>query len=262
MRGISLIGADSTFELQFAEGWHELTQDQFCAVAEARTMAGDKDALKVHLLRLLTGMTDAQFHNMRLDDLLELCSDEVHNEWVEACPWLNWLLEEPVLEQSMLPEVKHDGIHYQGPKSGLGNFTVLQLSFADLCLQALNDQPDEKALNNLLGALYHEFGTLWSNESIEERGLVLARLPLATKLGAVLNYQGSRATLPLRYPRTFRATQGKEDFGIDGLLESLAGDKFGEVDQVGSKPLHLALVHCERMLQREEELKAQTKTTT
>ena len=259
MRGISVIGPSGTTELQLPESWAELSAVQFAAVAEARTMGADKDALKVHLFRILTGMPDAMFHRIELSDLLQVCTNDAHEEWAETCPFMNWLLDEPVLEKSMLSEVQHNGVTYQGPKSGLGNFTVLQFSFGDLCLSALKAEPGEKALNNLMGALHHEHGMLWDNDGIEARAEQLSSLPLATKLAAVLNYQGCRATLPLRYPKTFKAA-GKDDaFGIDGLIESLAGEKFGEVDRVGSKPLHLALVHCERLIERQEEIERERK---
>lgn len=254
MHSITLIGPKGEeYNYSFAADWNELDALQAGEVA-AHLLAGLPDpVLRFELLRLLAGIPKDIFRRSFHEDMVTI--DQ--KDQAVLLPQLDWLFTDPVLDVSLLPEVVVGKQRYTGPSSALGNFTVLQLSFADICFSAVGAQDSPEAIDNLMGALYYPDGTAWNNEHIEERGKQLAELPAKTKLTAWLNYRGLRNTLPLRYPRTFSGKEGSDDFGIDGLLEGLAGAKFGRADQVGGQPLHPVLVSCERTLIREAELKAQ-----
>lgn len=251
MHTIDLIGPrGEEHHFVFPGTLDELNAEQLGQVALDLLSALPENAIRYRLLRVLAGIPGRTFIRIFPEDMLQGTADEA-----SLLPQLDWLFKRPILERSLIPELTVGKCKYIGPSTALGNFSVLQLSFADICFSAVQDKGSVEALNNLMGALYYPEGTEWNNADIEERGAKLAALPLHVRLGAWLNYKALRNTLPLRYPETFAGAEAKDDFGIDGLLEGLAGDKFGRVDQVGAQSLHPALVHCERQLVRAREMK-------
>jgi hypothetical protein len=261
-------GKPRTHEFTFPGAWEELTPLQLGQVVLLRSSGINEDALKYRMLRMLASIPKRLFERMHMGDVIEFVSGKLY-----AIKELNFLFAEPVFEKSLVHEFKLSShrrvagvrlpgtVRWQGPKNQLKNFTVLQFSMADHCLQVLQASKSTEALNNLLGALYHPEGEPWNAAGIEQRGHALSVLPLHLKLAAVFNYQAVRAGLPALYPHTFgkRKDDDAPDFGIDGLMEALAGDKFGEVDRVGDKPLTAALINCERarLLQLEMEKQSQ-----
>lgn len=251
-------GRPVVHRFSFPGDWKELTGDQLGRVAMLITAPVPEAELRFRLLRSLAGIPKKLFVRSAMEDLL--------GEATDLLPQLDAFFPKygkpVVFERSLMPLLEHDGRRWEGPRDNLGNFNVLQLSFCDHLLADVQHGAP-KALNNLLGGLYVPEGSEWDNDGIEERAQQLASLPLATRLGAGMNYSALRNGLAERYPRTFgkRKTEEGEDYGIDGLLEALAGEKFGTVDQVGGMPVHPALVHSERQLQMAEEMEANTART-
>lgn len=243
-------GKAEHYAYSLASSWDDLPLEAFRQLAVELVREDDDTAIRIRAFRAIAGIPASIQARVPLEDLLQTDGTDA-----TFLPQLDAFLAPPVFHRSFLPHLTVDGQEWIGPTDSLGNFTVLRLSFTDLCFGQLGEDGSPRALANLLGALYHPAGTEWNNDDIESRGAALATLPTPDVLAAVLNYRGLRATLPLRYPRTFQGTEESDDFGIDGLLEGLAGDKFGTVDTVGAKPIHLALVSCERMHQRNAELK-------
>ena len=236
----------------FAERWDELTAEQLGKLLLLQQSTLEPMEQRIRALRLLAGIP-----KKLMARACELDPEDI------ALPQLDaFFVLDPkapvVFEKSLLPAIVHEGRTWCGPKNTLGNFSVLQLSFADICLQGVQQQQSDESLNNLLGALYVPEDENWTSEDIEARGAELASVAPHVKLAAAFNYAALRAWLPTRYPRTFgkrkKEEEEREDYGIDGLLEALAGEKFGTVDQVGAKPLHPALVHSERKLEEREQL--------
>ena len=239
------------YSYELPGSWAELNAEKLAIVAEILASWKDGAYVRMQLFKDLAGVPP------KVGRRISFQSSVLHGPEGGFLPQLDWVFTTPHFDVSYMPFITLGKSKWIGPGNTLGNFTVLQLSFADICLGAVAADPTDSAVDNLLGALYHQAGTTWDNSGIEQRGKALSTLPHGQKMAAVLNYRGLRSTLPRLYPLTFSGKQEEHDFGIDGLLEGLAGDKFGTVDEVGSKPLHPVLVHCERMRIREREMKAQ-----
>jgi hypothetical protein len=241
-----------SFAFELPASWAEIKAADLALIADALTSGRSDLQVRIFLLRELAGMPKRIFQRINFH------SSVLHGQDGSFLPQLDWVFSTPAFEISHMPSITLGKASWTGPANMLGNFSVMQLSFADICLGAVAADPTDSAVDNLLGALYHQAGTTWDNSGIEQRGKALSTLPHGQKMAAVLNYRGLRSTLPRLYPLTFSGKQEEHDFGIDGLLEGLAGDKFGTVDEVGAKPLHPVLVHCERMRIREREMNAKT----
>jgi hypothetical protein len=258
MHTIDLIGPHGEEQhFAFAGDWGELTELQLGQVAAELISGYTEIALRFRLLRLLAAIPKRTFLRIKyFSDLITATPDKA-----VVLPQLDWLLAPPVFHKSIVPHFTVGEQRFAGPDNDLDNFSIVQLSFADICLSAFIEHSTGENLNNILGALYVPEGRTWNHRDIEARGAQLASLPLHRKLGAVLNYRGLRNTLPIRYRRTFSGKGSSDDFGIDGLVVGIAGEKFGKVTEAGTMPLHPVLVHCETMRIRDEEIKAQAKKT-
>lgn len=240
-------GSPRRYEYSFPGSWEELTPHQLGQVLLLRSAGLPEARFFPRLLRMLAGIPSRMAARMRIDDLLT-CPEPGKVLLVEQ---LHWATADPVFLRSLLPDLTVGGRKWQGPKNQLKNFSLLQFSMMDHCVEALRTNRTEAALHNALGACYHPVDEPWDNEGIESRGRKLASLPLATKLAAVFNYQAVRAALPSSFPRTFSKRKNDDatpDFGVDGLIEAVAGDKFGDVDQAGHKRLTYALINSERAI--------------
>lgn len=251
-------GRPVVHRFSFPGDWQELTGEELGRVAVMSAADLPEAELRFRLLRNLAGIPKKLFVRCNVEDLL--------GDGPDLLPQLDAFFPKEgkpvVFQKSLLPALEHDGTRWEGPRDSLGNFTVLQLSFCDHLLNEVQ-KGTPNALVNLMGALYVPEGRLWDNEGIEDRANRLASLPLTTRLGAAMNYSALRNGVAERYWRTFgkRKSEEGEDYGIDGLLEALSGEKFGTVDQVGGMPVHPALVHSERQLQMAEEMEAETART-
>lgn len=246
-------GRPTAFTFTFPSSWEECTAEQLGDMAILSALGLEPAHLKMRALQKLAAIPAKQFDKMKLVDMIQAVDED---GTLVFMPQLNWLLEAPIYGKSRVPTIEVGGVTYQGPRDTLGNFTLLQFSFADHCLAALAGNPTDDALDMLLGTLYYPLGTAWDNAGIEARARKLSAVPGRIKLAATLNYRSLRACVVQLYPLTFKGGDS-DGFGIDGLLEGYAGDKFGTVDQVGAMPLHPALVHSERAIKRKEELEAE-----
>lgn len=272
-------GKPRAYEFTFPGAWEELTPMQLGQMVLLRSSGVHESAIRYRMLRTLASIPKRLFHRMNMGDVMEFVPG--NGGQVHVVKELNYLFTDPVFEKSLVPEFKlassrsvagirvGGSVRWQGPKNQLKNFTVLQFAMADHCLQVLQTSKTTESLNNFLGATYLPEVLVkdkdgerlevqkWDSKGIEPRGLELSVLPLHLKLAAVFNYQAVRAALPLRFPHTFGKRKGDDpmpDFGIDGLIEGIAGDKFGTVDVAGDKPLHPALINCERAMITKEQI--------
>lgn len=240
-------GKPRAYNYTFAGSWAELTPEQLGRTLLLRAANLPPESFFPRLLRMLADLPARIAARMCYDDLLHVAAPGV----VHIVQQLQWATTDPVFERSLLPTLAVRGRTWQGPKNQLKNFTVLQFSMADHCVEALRTVRTTEALHNALGALYHPADEAWDAEGIESRGRAMASLPLGIQLAAVFNYQAVRAALPAHFRRTFTRKDKDDDtpdFGVDGLVEAIAGDKFGDVDQAGHKRLTYALINSERAM--------------
>lgn len=254
-------GTSRSYEYVFPGSWEELSIHQLGQVLLLRGSGLTEARFFPRLLRTLAGIPARLAARMRIDDLLS-CPQPGTVLLIEQ---LHWATTDPVFSRSLLPTLTVGGRVWQGPKAQLKNFSLLQFSLMDHCVEVLRTARSEEALHNALGAAYHPADEPWHNEGVEARGRMLATLPLTTKLAAVFNYQAVRASLPAHFPRTFSKQHPDDahaiDFGVDGLIEAMAGDKFGDVDQAGHKRLTYALINSERAIISMDRMKREFETT-
>lgn len=255
-----------TMRFSFPGAWEECTPAQLGITAALLSTAPsqpdqerDECHLRLRLLHELTGMPDKIFCRIDPTDLLGLRADELGVDRVALLPGLDWALQPPCWEKSLVPHLVADGVRFIGPTDRLSQMTLLQWGFCDQLMQRLGRLACPEALHELLGALYHREGTTWDHAGIEERATYLARLEDPVKLAAVLNYRGLRAWLAARYPRCF--TGGEQDpHGIQGMAVRMAGPKFGTVQQAYHANLHDVMVHVEQAITDAERAEQEQRT--
>lgn len=258
---------EQVHELTLPSAWEECSVAQLGIIAAYTSIPIDAEAddatkevseahLRLHLFRELTGMESSIFTNMDPTDLLDVKADEHDVDRVAFLPQVDWCLDAPVFEKSLVDQVTVGEVVFQGPTNRLSKFSLKQWGFCDNLLTNLSATGSTEMLHNLLGALYHVKGTVWSNETIEERAALLSQLDDRTKLAAVMNYRGLRGWLASQYRKCFAG--GKADpRGLQGLIVRYAGLKFGDVEQTPLKNVHDVLVHVEQNIEEHERLKDQ-----
>lgn len=266
MHSIELIdGNGKATAYKLPAGWKECTLAQLGTVAALTSvgLAADASAevkeraeamLRLQLFRQLTGMSETEFAQLEVTDLLVVGKDEIGADRVQLLPWVGWALEEPSWPHSLVPELVLKGVRWQGPRDGLERWTLKQWGFADALLMKLAASGKPEDLHHLLAALYHPATEAWTNTRIEEWAGQLAELDDRTKLAAILNYRGLRTWLASRYRKAFRG--GKPDeHGLRGMAVRLAGAKFGTTKEAYDADVNDVLTHVEQSLADAEEQK-------
>jgi hypothetical protein len=253
-------------QYSFPSKWEECTVAQLGSIAALMSagLANAKDDersaahLRLRLLHELTGMSDAEFAELEVSDLLSLQADDLGVDRVALLPQLAWAMEEPRWHESMVPELTVQGVVWKGPEDRLKNFSLKRWGLTDGLLQRFaSAEASEKDLNNLLGCLYHRADEPWNNEDVEERGAHLGEhVADRAKLAMVLNYRGLRSWFAAYYPKCFKGGEA-DTRGILGMVVRLAGPKFGDVLATENTGIHYVMIHVEQSIEEAERLKAQ-----
>jgi hypothetical protein len=91
---------------------------------------------------------------------------------------------------------------------------------------------------------------VFNEKTVAARARRVARLPLAQRHAVLLYYLGCRAALERAYPHLFSGDEGN---GKDlnpwlTLIGRLPNDKFGDIAQIGLRPLHTVLLFTNQFI--------------
>lgn len=180
---------------------------------------------------------------------------------------VKWLTEPSRLTRQLLPRLGPWWARLAGPGDWLGGCTVWEFSNAEAHLRTWISSQDVAALNALVAVLYrprrlgwwlHQFSPSYTGDprqafnskTVAARARRVGRLPLVQRQAVLMYYLGCRAALETAYPHLF---SGDEANGQDAnpwltLIGRLPNDKFGDIAQIGERPLHTVLLFTNQFI--------------
>lgn len=106
--------------LLLPEKWEELSPAQYCGICEAIYEAGEnKVALKIELLKILTGLKRWQLKFLGVENVIKLMA------------LTEWTLEKPQFIKQLLPVVKVKNRPYFGPYEAISNLVNIEFKAAE-----------------------------------------------------------------------------------------------------------------------------------
>lgn len=170
---------------------------------------------------------------------------------------LFFLVEKSDLIKQLIPEFKLSGITYYGPTDALSNLKWWEFLKAS---DAFTKASKTKALedrNKFIAILYRPAKAnldkqdpkfdgdpreLFNENHIQSRAEAFAKLPEHIRIGIEIYFKGSFEVLKKRFPDAFEKSEFQNDFGIHGLVDAMAGEKFGRIDQVKDAYLYEVMI--------------------
>jgi len=235
--------------------WNELTPQQLVQVVPVLFSSQAPVAACTQLLRRLLAVPRKLWQgltNFQIADHLRL---------------VRWLTEPSQLTRQLLPRLGPWYARLAGPGDWLAGVQVWEFANAEAALSKWVASQAEADLNRLVAVLYRprrafywlhrlspafngDVRQLFNEKTVGARALRVARLPLVQRQAVLLYYLGCRASLENAYPHLF---DGDEANGKDAnpwltLIGRLPNDKFGDVAQIGQRPLHTVLLFTNQFI--------------
>jgi hypothetical protein len=150
------------------------------------------------------------------------------------------------------------------PASLLSNFTFDQLILCDRYLAAFEKSKSISDLRNLCAASCTFFGQDFKSSGSSLKQFITRFMSMRTMLAMYYNYTGLRNALAKKYKKAFSAGKGSSGPGTGNdpwlsLRVSLAGEKFGNPDQVGATKVHNILIHLHDSKIEQDRIKRESK---
>ena len=252
---------DTKKQLILPETINEVTGTQLIELAAIlNTNLKRKDA-QLRCLRTMSGLRFLDWY--RLPAAIK----------VQAMPFIEWCFDDFTLTKQVLPEYKG----FYGPKSELENLTLSEFYFAEL-YYSQHLAGDADAINNLVAVLYRKGKFLYHKLKDKDGDIrvpfnanlifyyanIISDWPMPVKQAIVLFYDGCRKDIANNNPKIFNAAGSSESNGqadMFGILRSLSGGKYGDLEKVEKMYLHTALLEMNICIQENEEMQAKMKKT-
>lgn len=251
-----------TYKQSFPSSWNELTTRQLLFIAarwrkwvDYMKMNADLSKEGIVLVKLFMGVFSINPFNEGRKIFYKLNRVQMH----ALIKKVDFILYSPALTKNMLPTIKVGGKTYYGPEDGLKNICLHEFAFADSFITNYGKSRDENDLDTAIAVLYRPAIDVNSSEYagdirgkfkkhlVEVHQKQLRELPYEYKQAIYLWYRGCRDAIEKRYPRVFNGEkQDGPDFGWLGIIQELAGDKFGTYDETGYWPAYDILHYCEK----------------
>lgn len=243
-------------QLVLPSEWNELSKKQLIALADIKH--NEKDAVEqlIKALHILTGMGAIRFMFLPKDVI------------VNASEHIKWVFEENTLTTQLIP---YHGDFY-GPDSHFDNLQMHEFNHAEMAYQELISTKEPEYLDRLVAILYRQAKPDYDhdrNPDADHRipfkygditwhmGLV-SRWPEKVKLAILLWYDGCRMELIDSYPLIFNKSEANDQNlyqGLFTLMHSVAGEKYGNFDQVENSFVHKILMALNIMIEEVEQQK-------
>lgn len=234
------------------ESFNDLSPKQFLQVVQILALPRDAFFKYCAALYVFSNHKKKKFRKIPVQEIAQLTE---HLQWLSKA-------DELLLEESKLPYWRLS----KGPGQYMLDLTLRQMEDADACISALveDQEPDLDNLVLLFAVLYRPFWLPYSRWSAETwwAWWVKKRVKRVVLEAALLNYIGLRKALAALFPLTFSSGDSEGQlkvFGVDVLIDSIAGDKLGDIDKVGSRKIREIFIHVESALINAEASKEKTR---
>jgi hypothetical protein len=154
-----------------------------------------------------------------------------------------------------------------GPSDDFQNLRLLEFSFCDSYYMRYRMSKEEENLDKMIAVLYRPAAAVkdladkrekLNQHTIEDRAKQIKKLPLLEKQAILLWYTACRSRLERTYNYAFsKEKQHKaksKNYGWAGLIVSMAGEKFGTVEQTSDEYIHTIFLQMDMQLQAQEQL--------
>ena len=181
------------------------------------------------------------------------------NQFKQLEPALAPFLEDIRQEVQVMSGFWYKGWYYVGPKSKLSNISLIEFAFADHHFLSYHNNPNDEDLYALLACLYRPFRFGNSNmlgdsrqafneHSYENRAHWFKCVPKAYAYYALELFRGGRELIVERWEDLFNEDEtgsvASSTNGWVSLIYSMAGDKFGTLQQAKQAKLTDVLLYC------------------
>lgn len=264
-------GQPVRYDFTFPGSWEEATTEDLITVCRVLAHPDDTEARRMRLLRELCAIPAHLAHRM---PGVEQCTYRVDVtdrsgpfrpvekfEW-QLLPQLDWAFAPGCYTTSLLPEVEHDGVRWEGSKSGFDGMGLAQWIWATTFIGELRKAPPDSkdaVMNELLGIIYRPVQASGSPapfdpEQRHAHAARLASLPMHQKLATVLNHEALHAMLPVLYRRSFdpEGEVQRSPAGLYGIAYDVAASGvFGDTDRTEQQPVAKVLDYMEHKLHQD-----------
>lgn len=227
--------------IQIAEEWNELTSNQVLKLCDIifynRKKKLTKSAWSYAVLYVLLNI---KWYQLRF--LWNFLKVEKVDIVFHFFPLIKFLKDRNELTEFKIRSFRIGFRKYFAPGNYFSNLTLEEYKYADHFYASYNKEKNIDDLEALVAVLYREKSeapTLLDNrEAFDEAKLVknakrMMKLPLTYKQAILLSYEGCRNHLATHCPRIFQKGEeetNKRDFGFEGLILELSGNKFGDYE--------------------------------
>ncbi|WP_151087390.1 hypothetical protein [Hymenobacter baengnokdamensis] len=240
---------------QLPTTWNELTRVQLLLAASLLFRARNVVATQMLLLRTLARLPRPLWRALTAFQIAS------HLRLVR------WLTEPSRLTRQLLPQLGPWWARLAGPGDWLAGVCVWEFANAETHLRTWTSSQAPADLDKLVAVLYRPRRWFWwlhrfspsytgdprqafNSKTVAARAARVARVPLVQRQAVLLYYLGCRATLENAYPHLF---SGDEANGQDPnpwltLIGKLPNDKFGDIEQIGQRPLHTVLLFTNQFI--------------
>lgn len=188
---------------------------------------------------------------------------------VQFAPKLRFLFEGNYLDEWVFKKIKPTAMRvYYAPDDKLSNITAYEFfAYCERLYWQYKANPHPDVLNALVAVLYREKrkGAIHNDvrceltdAGVSKRAAIIAKVPLHIRQAILFNYEGCRNFVTELHKKAFSGKGGQSKKRGDVTL-ALAGGPLGDLHQTRQSNLYDFLLHMEDLIDREEQLKEQSK---
>lgn len=245
--------------VQVPDGWRDLTPVLWrSAIALKVSHDGGYYDGRMYKQWFKSLIVDAQPSALSVVDMLE---EDYLAGIVEQ---IEWIREIPEHDRSYFSS----RLFLHGPQSSLSDFNMKQFGLAQQFIYMFGkpEQTDKqrvKHLRSLMAVTWRLSFIPWKSWMCDVYNRMMPIVPRRYLERNLFNVWGMIQTLPNKYEWVYDSRGDSEgpDHGFRSLLESLAGEKFGDYYQVQKAMLHDVMVHLDHNAHRVSKMKENSTVT-
>lgn len=226
------------------EKWDELTNNQTLKIVEMVNRITNPQKLMDAISLYFIGNLPKDFPGFQRHQLNAI--NEMHL----------WVLQKGIIIKNFIPSVKVGNIILHGPNDGLANSVFIEFLRANEYLAKYHKTKDENWLNKFIAVIYRPKNSDAKNmhntfngdcripynaHLTEYYAYRIKKLPHFKKQAIKLFFTGCTTWMQKLYPEAFSSDEKENQFGTIGIIDAVAGGKYGTPAQVEYEYTHRIL---------------------
>lgn len=262
-------GSGRNIRFKTPSNWNELTLKQLLFIIKTHVSIVKPDAgpveLKLQTHQFISAVTIKLMKEHFPPSMRRITAAEI----IDLAKHHHFLASECSLFKQLLPSVTIGKHTLFGPDDGLSNAVFIEFLEANSALLNYLKFKKEEALNKFIAILYRPSIPGFIKGSASDKGdcripyhqpSVEARIKIAEKLNPQFKriiqlwFSGCCKQLQQIFPEAFEGGSIHADFGIHGIIDSMAGSKWGKPEHVEHALLYRILISICRTARIKEEV--------